>query len=1142
MMMKKTMEILTVLLLLISLLTVSVAGIVTDDGTDPDDDGNVDEERPEEPEDRLGEGEHAVRIALVNEKTGEPVGDANIYGWSESPDSSREPQKVTGITDENGNITFHLDPGMFHFEVERKDYFGLRLTLEVEGPMDHAINITPYPEASASVMGVVSDSVSEEPISGVMISFYLIRSPLFPEDQGQPEAPPIGEEPEDDAVEDENKEKEEERPQSEPVPYWRIPYIWKDISTRDDGKYSIELIPGTYEVNAYIMYKNPMNWDSDGDFDEEEKPREERPPEDDGEMDDDRRDPPSENDMDLPREYYPFHDTITLDVNETLTLDIFLKPLPPVDSVIKGYVTDEDGNPVPDAYIYVYSKGPKLPEEIEEEKAVKDDEEDREKGGDGSGTSEGGETTPAYDDVEVYYDQSYGGENSAWTNENGFYELRLRAGHYTMHVTPPYYYSGDDGWEEEGKPLPGDDVYEVHEEEKRNDDGKAESSSSSGEESQSDGDEEYEKNENPEPANGYYGMERTLSFKLEAKEILWKNVTLKNPPEKNAKIDGKVLDKDTGEPVTNAAVSIYGGEMFMYTAVDTEEDGSFSIKVYPGYYYIDVRVTEDLYLTPEDYEERYEGTDAKAEELGGMYKVKTPYFPYSTEIKVGSGETAELEILLKPKPKDLVEIEGFVRDAETRAVLTYYPVEATIVTDQHVLHNSTWTDETGHYVIHVPLGDIILTVGKDYGIYEEYRMDGTADGNEEKNENPNERKDYFPGRFTTKATDPGKITKDFDLEERKYPADETVSATFSGGSGSDYGYVEMFAFDVERGVHYREYGYENKERSRSGTLNVEMSLPDGTYKTFAVEWSDGDMSSLTAVYDLTVFDGELQSLSLNFEETPSNGAIMDVEFTSKDRIKVSSDITLGGPALMMKATLESKMGNGDMDISAGELELMGRYASIEGDPMIKPVIALAGVAFAIVPDSVKYEFDDGLVGPVGSAPIDVKISFEMEALGKVDLTEEISFDFNIKGPYAMDVECDITLPEEMKLEDGTRKVSRSMTIKPGNYWRDGLSDDFQEEAESNVPKASGGDSADDDEWSDIGTDGGGELGSDEGLSLTFFSSEADEDKGSKVDQKTYVVLGAIVLLVIVFVVLFVVLKRKKRAEEETEEEPGKKTD
>lgn len=1190
--MKRITELIAVFLLFGLMLTAAMSAVAMEgesdsndghEGAEPEDHGDEmdpddDDERPNEPEDHLGNGVHSVRTLVIDNISSEPVSGVNLYGWSESPDNSRDPQKVYGITDVNGTVIFRLDPGKFHFNVEVKDYLMMSFILEVEGPMNHTVKLMPYPATSATVEGVVKDSSTGEPIKDVMISFYLRKSPLFPEQPGDPEEPPIDEKPEDGVVEDddaegrgdeggdaggeggeqdERKEDETEPSVPEPTLGYRMPFIMVGARSDENGMYSVKLIPGTYGVNVYPVEYRP---DPDEDLVEPKKPPEERPGEDDG--NDNTGDVGSDErsgevrgdggDDKVPAEYYSFYDVITVDVNETLAYDVLLEPLPPMNSMVKGYVTDEDGNPIPDASIYVYPEEPEKPgEDRPKDEGGDADEPEKEDSSEGS------------DDVEIGYYPGHYNDNYGRTDELGYYEVRLRAGHYSMLVSPPYHYGSDDGWENDDEVLPGDDGHEENEVEAREEEGKRgggegdegtpgggsatdEDDGMEEERKEEERKEEEKKKARPEDDH-WYGMERRLNFRVGPNEDRWMNVTLKNPPKKDSRIIGKVLDRETGEAITNAEISVYGGERFIYVAVDTGEDGGFSVDVYPGYYYIDVRVYEDLYLSPEEYDEKYgDGDgDVKAEEVGGMYKVRTPYFPYSTELKVESNETAELEVLLKPKPKDLVEIEGFVRDADTSAVVTYYPVEVTIITDEYVLHNSTWTDETGHYSIEVPLGDIILKVGGDMHKYRRPlcdEMGGTA--GTEKSDDDYEVKDYFPIRYTTKAAEPGKINKDFELEERVYPEGDTLRAELTGGSGDDYNHVELYVFDVGRGIRYQDYGYNNddndhseKEKTtRSGDMDIGMGLPDGDYKVFALEYSGGEIVGLTDVADLSVTDGTPGSLSLDFEEPPENGAKMSVDFVSKNRIKVRSEMTLGGPGLTMKAMLESDVGNGDMVISADERTLLERYASIEGDPIIKPVLSLGGTNFVIDTDSVLYSLPDSLVGAIDATPLTVTVTFEMEAVGTVDLEKGADFDFNIKGPFAMEVDCEIRLPDEMKLEDGTHTVSKAITIKPGNVWRDGLSDDFQEEADNYVPKAAPGDDTGGDDWTGAGGNGDGDLGSDEGLSLTFFEAGKDESRGGEVSQTTYVILGAVVLVMLVVIGLFVALKGKKRSEEKEEEE------
>ena len=1111
--MAKTINKIFALALMVLLCMTAVAAFESNDDEKEDTgDDPGEEEYPDEKENIIGDGEFSINITVVNDKNEAPVQGASVYGFNEGePDGDwREFQEVKGTTDANGSITFHLNAGTFQFWTAKAKHFEKFFSLEIKGAMNHTINITPFPPESSVIKGYVKDEKTGETISDVEMSFNLIESPLLPKEEHPPDI----------QVDDEEEREEEKEDSFEDGTssstgysnYYQIPM--KFTQTDEKGYYSVKLIPGTYYVEAHVFWKDAY-------------------------IEDEREGPEDSSgsnggmDQGIPgngNEYLPFSTKKVIVENGSAWLNISLEPLPPVDALIKGYARDEDGNGVGDAWIYVFpifrDPNGELPEGKPED-AVKDNtrDDEKEKGSDGDQVDEVG-ATPAY--YPGYMNEYFG-----YTERDGYYEIPLRVGDYIMTVSPPYY-GGMDDVEYDEKPLSGNDASEESKEANRG----GEMEDVENVESGSGGVD----NSEPRPDDGYF-REHKFEFSIDGKETIWHNLTFKNLPKKDAKITGIVKDRDTGELVTNSEISIYGGEIFMYFATNVDENGKFSLDVYPGYYYMNVRVVEDLYLSPEEYKEKYgeEGPDSDEANLGGIYKVETPYFPYSTELEVQSGETAEIEILLKPKPKDAVRFEGFVRDASTKAPLIYYNLDATIITDEYVLHNNTYTDETGHYEIYVPLGDIILRTGGNS--YINYRKDGTDSNDKKDGDNYwEDAVDYFPTKFITHADSTGTITKDFELEERVIPDEETFSASFEDEATGDEGRIEIAVFDTERGVDYRGYGGWNaaeykENKANGGTRGGDMGLhlPAGSYKAFAYKTNGGEVFSVSEVSSFEITASGKKEITLKLEKAEVNSGQMKMDFVSMSSVKVTTNVHLGGQALMTKASLENELGNGDMVISASEKLLIEKFTSITERPIIRPVLSLGGVPFVIDDETLSYGFASNLEGDIMPSALDVEIAFTMNAMGDVDLAKNSDFDLNIKGPFSMDVECVITLPAEMKLEDGTRTVTKQMKIKAGNVWEKGLSEDFDERMEAEVPAA---DNNYDDQESGANHMGGAdELASDEGLKLTIFSAETDLQPEAGLSDTMILYLGVVLLAVLVFVVIFLVFrKRGKEHEDEMDDE------
>ena len=430
--MAKTINKIFALALMLLLCMTAVAALESNDdekdtnGEDPDNDDYLDEK-----EGLLGDGEFSVNITVLNDKNGETVPGASVYGFNEGKADGdwREFQEVKGITDENGSITFHLDIGTFQFWAAKDKYFENFFVLEIKGAVNYTINITPFPPESSIVKGSVKDEKTGEVLSDVELSFNLIESPLLPKEQRPPEVPM------DDDEEWEDKEGSSENSGSSSSGYMNYYYIpMKFTHTDPKGYYTVKLIPGTYYVDAHLFWKDAY-------------------------LEDEREGPEDSSGSGGgvekgAAEYLPYSTKIVVVENETVWHNISLEPLPPVDAMIKGYARDEDGNGVGDAWIYVFPSFVGANGEVPEGKPVEDDKDDTRD--DEKEMASGGGAVGSVDTPPNNY-PGYGNEYFGYTEKDGYYEIPLRAGDYIMTVSPPYYYGGDDVVEYDEKPMPGND-------------------------------------------------------------------------------------------------------------------------------------------------------------------------------------------------------------------------------------------------------------------------------------------------------------------------------------------------------------------------------------------------------------------------------------------------------------------------------------------------------------------------------------------------------------------------------------------------------------------------------------------------------------------------------------------------------------
>lgn len=156
-------------------------------------------------------------------------------------------------------------------------------------------------------------------------------------------------------------------------------------------------------------------------------------------------------------------------------------------------------------------------------------------------------------------------------------------------------------------------------------------------------------------------------------------------PDYSSRCDGDVCTMQA-EPAYGSEPSSQGGFWFeprgdRYGHAETEEDGSWSIRTFPG----NLRVYANAH-----------------------YDYNQEYLPAEKRIEAEAGDNVTVDLRLTPIPPDSVKVTGKVTDQSDGAAVPYASVSAQ--NQKWGTYNSTMTDEDGTFEIWVKPGYVVLEV------------------------------------------------------------------------------------------------------------------------------------------------------------------------------------------------------------------------------------------------------------------------------------------------------------------------------------------------------------------------------------------------------------------------------------------------
>jgi len=353
--------------------------------------------------------------------------------------------------------------------------------------------------------------------------------------------------------------------------------------------------------------------------------------------------------------------------NETLWINISFYPIPPENSVVCGYVTDETtGDPIEDARVRL-----------------------------------------SWCDEHEHHDR-----NCSYTNSSGFYSMNVAAGEFYLYISADRYFSEsteyynfDIGENETmwvnislepyppensivcgfiNNSLTGDfienayvglnwrDGYFYQNYTSTNSSGFYSMNVAAGEIDLYAG------------ADGYFG-EHTYGYDIGENETLWVNISLYPIPSENSVVCGYVIDEETGDPIEDARIHLdwHDGHGHYYENYTYTNSGFYSMNVAAGE--IDLYAGADGYFGEHTY-----GYD------------------------IGENETLWVNISLYPIPSENSVVCGYVTDETTGTPIENARVGLHWNDDQdHNVWDDTYTDSSGFYRMNVAAGEINIDVEAD---------------------------------------------------------------------------------------------------------------------------------------------------------------------------------------------------------------------------------------------------------------------------------------------------------------------------------------------------------------------------------------------------------------------------------------------
>ena len=417
--------------------------------------------------------------------------------------------------------------------------------------------------------------------------------------------------------------------------------------------------------------------------------------------------PEGEFEVDVSKSGYESNSTkISVDADSVKWLNITLHPPAPENSIIKGYVLDEEtGEGIEDAYVSI------------------------------STYYEPGE----YNGYNYYY-------NSTSTNETGYYQMNVPEGNFSVYATAEHYFSNSTKVNISANTLvwknltlkPENSIIKGYI-----------TNSETGEpviyawvnvESYGGYDGYYNEgyysntywNSTHTNATGYYQINvpdgefeisvtannydsNSTKVSISANDILWLNITLKRPEEKS-EIYGYITDSDTGEPLIGIKVELYsvGDHSYWYHKIAyTNETGYYQFtKLAEGRY--EITAGEEYYFYSDfDY----------------GYEIISNYYENKTRIKLGTNVIVRQDLCLEPVLPETSVVKGYVTDSGSGGIIKGAGIYLSGKdASGHYYSESAYTNETGYYQLRIRLGEYRISIVKMGYFENRAKVNMSADG------------------------------------------------------------------------------------------------------------------------------------------------------------------------------------------------------------------------------------------------------------------------------------------------------------------------------------------------------------------------------------------------------------------------------
>lgn len=196
-------------------------------------------------------------------------------------------------------------------------------------------------------------------------------------------------------------------------------------------------------------------------------------------------------------------------------------------------------------------------------------------------------------------------------------------------------------------------------------------------------------------AKGY--AQTTVQITAAPNETTDVEVELLKVPDRDAILEGRIVDSETGLPLANAQVNARSLEWGRYAYATTDKDGHYRIQTVPGWTEISVSYWphDPIPLTDE--------------KIAAPRALAQQYFPYNTMVDLESGDN-ELGVDLDPKPKPTIALIGYVVDPTTNKAVS--GAHVSVWNQETGDWGEATTDATGSYKILVRAGHYTASVWK----------------------------------------------------------------------------------------------------------------------------------------------------------------------------------------------------------------------------------------------------------------------------------------------------------------------------------------------------------------------------------------------------------------------------------------------